>query len=237
MAPASNTTEGGVDLLVRTRFFPAQTAGVMIEVGAANPDYLSLGALYRSMGWTVLSIEPNPEFCELHRAKGHDVLQYACGDRDQDGVEFTIVDSHGAVYEGGSVSFESFSALAIKDDYAQMMPAEVVIRKVAVDVRRLDTLLDQHAPPIARVDLLAVDVEGWELEVLDGLSFDRFRPRVLIVENLFNDKAYRRYMARLGYRLWRRVAPNDVYALDVEIGTAGRLLARLHQICDGITAR
>jgi FkbM family methyltransferase len=223
VALASSTTEGGVDLLVRTRFFPAQADGAMIEVGAANPDYLSLGALYRSMGWTVLSIEPNPDVCALHRARGNNVLQYACGDRDQDNVEFTIVDSHGAAYEGGSVSFESFSSLSIKDDYAQKLPVGVGIRKVTVDLRRLDTLLDQHAPTISRIDLLAIDVEGWELEVLDGLTFERFRPQVVIVENLFNDKTYRRYMANLGYGLWRRVAPNDVYAPTAEISVADRL--------------
>lgn len=80
-------------------------------------------------------------------------------------------------------------------------------------MRRLDTILAEHAPDVRRLDIVAVDVEGWELEVLDGLSFDRYQPRVLIVENLFTDAAYRRVMRRRGYALWRRVGPNDVYVL------------------------
>jgi FkbM family methyltransferase len=207
MQAEGHITEGGVDRRVHARFFSGQTDGVMVEVGAARPDYLSLSALYRSLGWAVLSIEPNPDFCELHRAQGHQVLQYACGDRDEDGVEFSIVDSHGAAYEGGTVSFESFSALAIKPEYAQTMPEGVAVRKITVDLRRLDTLLAEHAPTVSRIDLLTVDVEGWELEVLNGLTFDRYRPRVLIIENLLNEKDYRRHMARLGYGLWRRIAP------------------------------
>ncbi len=225
MEAAGHVTEGGMNRLVHTRFFSGHTDGVMVEVGAAGPDYLSLGAPYRSLGWTVLSIEPNPGFCELHRAQGHQVLQYACGGRDEDGVEFSIVDSHGAAYEGGSVSFESFSALAIKPEYAQTMPEGVAVRKIAVDLRRLDTLLAEHAPDISRIDLLAVDVEGWELEVLSGLSFDRYRPRVLIVENMLNEKGYRQRMAKPGYGLWRRLAPNDVYVPTSEIRATDRVLA------------
>ncbi len=143
---AEHVTEGGVDKLVHARFFSAETPGVMVEVGAAHPDYLSLSALYRSLGWTVLSVEPNPEFCELHRGKGHHVLQYACGQEDQDDVEFTIVDSHGAAYEGGSVSYESFSALGIKDEYAQIMPSDLAVKTIRVDVRRLDTILQRTRP-------------------------------------------------------------------------------------------
>jgi hypothetical protein len=85
------------------------------------------------------------------------------------------------------------------------------LRTIRVDVRRLDTLLADHASDVERIDLVSVDVEGWELEVLDGLSFERYRPSVLIVENLFGDVAYRDAMAARGYVLWRCVWPNDVY--------------------------
>jgi hypothetical protein len=75
----------------------------------------------------------------------------------------------------------------------------------------LDTLLARHAPEVRRIDLLVVDVEGWELEVLRGLDFRRYRPRVLIIENLFHDPAYRDFMQARGYELWRELAPNEVY--------------------------
>jgi hypothetical protein len=57
-----------------------------------------------------------------------------------------------------------------------------------------------------------IDVEGWELEVLAGFSIERYRPAVLIVENLFEDPAYRQALLRRGYELQVRVSPNDVYA-------------------------
>jgi FkbM family methyltransferase len=233
---AGQGAEGGVDELVRARFFSNKDSDVLVEVGAAHPEYLSLSALYRNLGWTVVAVEPNPEFCELHRAQGHEVLQFACGDHDEDDVDFSIVDSRGTTYKGGTVSYESFSSLAIKDSYAKLLDSDLNVRNIKVNLRRLDTLLEEHAPAIERIGILAVDVEGWELEVLNGLDFERFTPRVLIIENLFAEDRYRDYMRTKGYALWRYVEPNDVYVASSEIGlgdrvnsSVTRLLSRVRQ--------
>jgi FkbM family methyltransferase len=240
----SRGAEGNVDELVRARFFPTQISGLMVEVGAANPDHLSISALYRSLGWTVVAIEPNPEFCELHRQRGHAVLQYACGDHDEDHVDFTIADSHGAAYRDESISYESFSSLALKDSYADLVGSDVTMRKIKVDLRRLDTLLTQHAPEVERIDVLTIDVEGWELEVLDGFDMTRFAPRVMVIENFFAERAYRDYMRARGYGLWRYVEPNDVYVAAEELSTGdkvsrarARLSLRGRQLSGGLWSR
>lgn len=219
-----------MDSKVRARFFPTQAAGVLVEVGAAGPAYLSLSALYRRDGWQVVSVEPNPAFCEAHRALGHEVLEYACGDHDEDAVDFSVVDSHGENYEGGSASFEAYSSLAIKDSYAQLATSDLSIETIKVDLRRLDTLLAEHAPAVNRIDIVSVDVEGWELEVLDGLDMARFEPRVLIIENLFSEKRYRAYMRRRGYVLWRRLTPNDIYVAPSELGWRDRLVRGVDRV-------
>jgi FkbM family methyltransferase len=175
--------EGGLDRILYDRFFATEPAGVFVDVGAARPEFLSMSALYRAHGWRVIAIEPNPAFAAEQRAAGHDVLEYACSDREEDDVEFEVVDLHGDLYEGGPISFESFSSLGIKDSYRQLRE-HLDVRRIRVNVRRLDALLAEHAPELDRLDLLSIDVEGWELEVLAGLSLERYRPTVLIIENL-----------------------------------------------------
>lgn len=215
--------EDDVDREVWERFFPGQASGVLVEVGAAHPEYLSMSASYRELGWNVIAVEPNPEFCRLHRAQGHDVLEYACGDRDEDDVEFSVATSHGASYRGGQVSYEAFSSLQIKDPYARLLDENVSIKKIKVRLRRLDTLLREHAPSVEHIDIVAVDTEGWELEVIAGLDLSRYRPRVLIIENLFADRRYRKYMRSKGYELWKYVEPNDIYIPATELSVADRL--------------
>jgi FkbM family methyltransferase len=222
-AAAVPGAEDAVDREVRERFFPHQASGVLVEVGAAHPEYLSVGASYRDLGWTVIAVEPNPEFCDLHRARGHDVLEYACGDHDEDDVEFSVATSHGATYRGGQVSYEAFSSLQIKDSYAQLLDESVSISKIKVNLRRLDTLLREHAPVVKRIDIVAVDTEGWELEVIAGLDLSRYRPRVLIIENLFADRRYRKYMRGRGYELWKYTEPNDIYIPASELGMVDRM--------------
>jgi len=210
MPNTENRAEGDVDKIVRRRLFPGVAHGVFVDVGAARPDYLSIGALYRSIGWRVIAIEPNPVYCEAHRARGHEIYEYACGARDEDNVDFVVVDSHGAAYEKGQVSYESFSSLAVKDSYAALKD-NLDRKTIKVNLRRLDTILKVHAPDIDRIDILSADVEGWELEVLDGLSISRYKPRVMIIENLFDDGKYRSYMRNIDYVLWKTIPPNEVY--------------------------
>jgi FkbM family methyltransferase len=215
---AHNVVEGDIDALVRARFFPdAGFKGVMVEVGAARPDFLSIGASFRDVGWRVLSIEPNPVFAAMHRELGHEIVQAACGEHDADDVPFFVVDSKQADYLGGSVTGESFSSLGIRGDYAKlMMGVDVDTTEILVAVRRLDSILEAATPNIERVDLICVDVEGWELEVLKGLSFERWRPKVVIAEHLFEGSEYQGFMRKRGYELWRCVTPNEVYVQAVD---------------------
>ena len=60
-------------------------------------------------------------------------------------------------------------------------------------------------------DLVTVDVEGWELSVMRGLSMDRYKPKVVILENVFDDAAYRTFMAERGYWISGRVDFNEIY--------------------------
>jgi FkbM family methyltransferase len=209
---AQQVVEGDVDRIVQERFFPNRgQKGTMIEVGAAKPDYLSIGASFRSLGWHVIAIEPNPHFCELHRQRGLNIIECACGEIDKDGVCFFVVQTDG-IYHGGQVSNESFSSLGVRGKYAELMKSVTAsVAEIKVNVRRLDTILHEHLPGSHNIDILSVDVEGWEIEVLKGLSFDVYRPKVLIIENLFKDAAYEEFVSSRGYALWRHIEPNDVY--------------------------
>ena len=53
---------------------------------------------------------------------------------------------------------------------------------VEVPARTLDSVLEESGAP--RVDLLSLGVEGYESQVLRGLSFDKHAPRLIQVEAL-----------------------------------------------------
>jgi FkbM family methyltransferase len=208
--------EGDVDRVVQEKFFPGRPDGLLVEVGAARPDHLSISMSFRALGWKVISIEPNPAFCAEHRTRGNDVLQFACSDEDADGKDFFIVDMRGAIYENVPLSYESMSSLGIKDGFAEQYEewkSKTSLSTIKVSVRKLDTLLRTYAPQIQEIDVLAIDVEGWELDVLRGFSIEHYRPKVVILENLFEDPAYDDYILARGHERWQRLHFNDVYVL------------------------
>ncbi|WP_375452162.1 FkbM family methyltransferase [uncultured Devosia sp.] len=118
---------------------------------------------------------------------------------------------------GGKVSFESFSSLGIKDQFADLLDtvkAQTNVTTIPVSVRKLDTILKKHHPELSRFDVLAIDVEGWELNVLRGTDLGKYRPSLVILENVFKDPAYGEHMEKCGYTLWETLEPNEVYVRE-----------------------
>ena len=66
------TAEKNVEKVIQELLFDdTSKTGVLVEVGAARPDYLSISSSFRNLGWKIISIEPNPDFCKLHRDLGY----------------------------------------------------------------------------------------------------------------------------------------------------------------------
>lgn len=150
--------------------FPDDFKGVYVDVGAGFPEYYSNSALFRRMGWEVIAIEPQPKMCDEFRAKGYPILQYACASEDRGLVDFEILDNTRGL---------AGSAFKVLDDHPRS-----AIRTIKVMAFKLDTILGWTYPKLARIDVLGIDVEYYELEVLGGFDMERWKPTVLVIENL-----------------------------------------------------
>jgi hypothetical protein len=71
-------------------YFPKDHKGTLVEVGAAHPELFSSSAPLRRLGWSVISVEPNPEFCADFKTLGLPVLEYAATDKDIGTTTFKI---------------------------------------------------------------------------------------------------------------------------------------------------
>jgi FkbM family methyltransferase len=198
--------EDGTDRYLRETFFRDRGYGVMVEVGAAGPTFLSMSKHFRESNWRVIAVEPQPKFIEQHRKARSYVLPFACSDRDEDDVEFEVV-YQPAEYNGGKITYESFSSLGVTDEYRKHNPS-ITSTFIKVNVRRLDTLLAQEK--ISSIDLLSIDVEGWELQVLAGFSAEKYRP-VIVMENFTRDPRYVSYLEGRGYQLYSERFPNQIF--------------------------
>ena len=61
---------------------------------------------------------------------------------------------------------------------------------------------------VAKIDLLALDIEGFEMMALRGFDIERFRPELVIVEG--KDPAVAAYFDAHGYVMIERYRPFDL---------------------------
>jgi hypothetical protein len=87
--------------------------------------------------------------------------------------------------------------------------------EVPVSVRTLDSCLDEFNETMTfrSIDFISIDVEGGELEVLEGFNIAFWKPTLFVIEN--NDephvKAVKEYLEPFGYKLDQRLEVNDFY--------------------------
>ncbi len=192
--------EFNTDRIIRETYFSDfDFKGTMIEVGAGPVEFYSMSKHFRDSGWRCICVEPNPKFVEDHKKLGNEIYQYACSNSEGTSV-FKVVSSNWS----SDVDGISFSSLGMK--YPMQGQS---IHEIEVDTILLDTLLKKIS--VSKVDFLSVDVEGWELEVLDGFSLDVFSPKVVLLENYLHSNSYVEYMESKNYKLDMNVEYNYIF--------------------------
>jgi FkbM family methyltransferase len=169
--------------------------GFYIDVGAASPVIHSVTKHFYDRGWLGINIEPVARWhAELVSERRRDVnLAVGLGDSP------------------GSLDFFDVSELdefAGESTFSREMAESLRARGVAprhrtVEVTTLAMVCEEHVT--RDIDFLKVDVEGFELEVLSGGDWDRFRPVAVVVESVFPRTSMARteavsFMEGVGYR-------------------------------------
>lgn len=192
--------------------------GTILEVGAGGPDVWSNSALFFKMGWKILPVEPNPYFQEKWDASGRLVYKYAASNKNEDNVTFFRWRHNN---ESSGLTYEAGSSLGRREDHASGHWDAEGNEEIRVNVRTLNWILETHEPNIAQglesIDMLLVDVEGWEPNVIEGFDFAKYRPKLVMLENNYAHTALRDQMQSYGYILHDRHAVDDIF---VPKGTA-----------------
>lgn len=149
--------------------FAGQDAGTYVDVGGGHPVADNVSFWFYLKGWRGLVVEPQESLAGLYthvRPRDHAVSCLA--GRTEGTAEFHVVEKlHG------------FST-TVKEHAAGASQFGAGFKTVSKPVRPLAGLIADAG--LERIDFLKIDVEGAEPEVLAGMDFARFRPRVVLVE-------------------------------------------------------
>jgi len=162
-------SEIGEDIILK-RYLPAEQ-GFYVDIGAYHPTRLSVTRYFYDKGWRGINIEPNPDAIRLFQSKRKRDINLNMGISDEKGeLDF--------YYYGENSVNNTFD----KERHLKADRKEVKILKISVDT--LNNILQTHLPPGQTIDFLTIDVEGFELKILQSLDFEKYPPKLILVEDM-----------------------------------------------------
>lgn len=174
--------------------------GTCVEVGAYDGIYLSNTYHFEQLGWRCILIEPNRDLCKRIREVRNNAMVFECAASDQT--------TQAWLYAGGNDRDDMYSSLEPSKLLAEPRRA----MSYPVKIRPLDTILEEAN--ITSIDFLTIDVEGHEAAVLNGITLDRWKPLIVLIEDNsdLSDATIERHMSEAGYFRLYRTGVNDWYA-------------------------
>ena len=191
---------------LKADFFGALRDGYFVEVGANEPRRASQTWTFEQLGWRGILIEPQPDLAQqLARERNAQVVAAACSSPENDGCNMTLrlAGPHSSVND------------------RLVAPGAQPQGTIEVPVRTLDAILRQASAP-APVDFVSIDVEGHELDVLQGFDLEQWQPRLVLIEDHLASLSPHRHLTHARYRLIRRTGFNSWYVPEEAAPRLGR---------------
>jgi FkbM family methyltransferase len=188
--------QSGEDLVLAGHFFRNRKTGFYVDVGAHDPiRYSNTQFFYRS-GWRGINVEPIPaSFRKFEKYRKRDInlnlaVSLAVGEED-----FTI--------DG------IFSRL--KGNAHEWRNNESSATHIRVRTKPLSLILDEHLPADTPIDFLSIDCEGHDRIVLESNDWKRYRPTVVLTEDLEGNDDLDRFMLDRDYSFLLQMAYTKVF--------------------------
>ena len=166
--PSYHFGEFGEDIFI-DRIFKNIKKGVYVDVGCYHPFKGSLTFRLFKRNWSGVNIDISKTSIDLFKIS-----------RNKDiNLNIAVTD-----YDGEAIYFEN-SPINQQNSLIQLNENQ---SKIKIKCSTLNTILEENR--IENFDYLNVDVEGSELNVIKGLNFKKYSPKLISIENnnlLIND--------------------------------------------------
>jgi FkbM family methyltransferase len=164
--------------------------GFFVECGAATGENT---IILENCGWTGLLIEPSDKLSEWCRKYRSSCIIENCALVSSDYKSETI-DAYGkfvGTHEKYTGELENISISSVPNQISNLSN---------IPSYTFETLSDKHN--INHVDVFFLDVEGWELEILKGINFEKVNITYFVVEvntNVYSLQEMDDFMKSKGY--------------------------------------
>lgn len=189
----------GEDISILEYFGGRRWGGCFIDVGAYHPYLYSNTYSFYKMGWRGINIEPNPDNFKLISKKRKRDMNLNMGIAKEEGMLKYYMFNYPALNTFvESVALEH----SRRSDYN-------IVSTLEVKTNTLVNVLDQYLPAGQDIDFMNIDVEGMDYEVLMSNDWNKYRPKLICIEEReiyeaekFNDVKIYAFLKKIGYKLY-----------------------------------
>jgi FkbM family methyltransferase len=202
-------SQEGEDMILR-RIFENQKTGFYVDAGAHHPFRFSNTYYFYKQGWQGINIDAMPGSMNIFRRFRKRDINIESGVALNDAQYTFFVFKEEALNTFDDVLAQQYKSAGYE-----------ILSQLQVRARPLADLLKEYLPFGQRIDLLSVDVEGFDLDVLKSNDWQLFRPRVLITEELRSvsgggKDSVRKFLTNVGYHEFARTYNSVIYMSNEE---------------------
>lgn len=166
-------SQGGGDDIQLNKLIKEKKPGVYVDIGCWHPVKSSNTYFFHLRGWKGICIDPNPELKKVYNffRPNDTFINCAIGLKEEKMSYYQLKDNYSAMN-------------TLKHDYIQRHNLEKEIKYIVdVPIYNLKNILDKNISEGDRLDFFDIDVEGFDLEVLKSNDWDKYRPKIILVES------------------------------------------------------
>jgi FkbM family methyltransferase len=152
-------------------FLGKRKTGFYVDVGANDPIHLSNSYYFYKKGWQGICVEPNPQRSKLFKiVRPRDVVLNMGVGSTEGSLDYFV--------------FQPDTVSTFNEDEAKefVKLGHKLVKTQKIYVNSLANILEKNLPKKANIDILSSDTEGFDLKVLQGNDWQKFRPKLVVVE-------------------------------------------------------
>ena len=150
-------------------YFKDRKNGFYVDVGCYHPIHRNNTHLLHMQNWSGVNIDTSEFSIDLFNFMRPKDLNYNCAISDKN-------ENIKLFYQ------KELSQLSTTEKGQAEIVFQGNIKEKEIKAFTLDEILSRDKYKNSKIDLLDIDVEGADLKVLRGLSFDKFKPELVCVE-------------------------------------------------------